>query len=127
MSGSNILLGDGTIDVSASAERGVYETTVTSGVSANLVLGHTLPSGKEPSAVVLDGEPVSYDVRQTNRGSEILVDAGPVTGQHSLIITTGDTQIPATGGLQPISIAGAAMLLAGLTIAVSAKLRRRPT
>ena len=70
-----------------------------------MVLGHTLPSGKEPSAVVLDGEPVSYDVRQTNRGSEILVDAGPVTGQHSLIITTGDTQIPATGGLQPISIA----------------------
>ena len=127
MSGSNILLGDGTIDVSASAERGVYETTVTSGVSANLILGHTLPSGKEPSAVVLDGEPVSYDVRQTNRGSEILVDAGPATGQHSLIITTGDTQIPATGGLQPISIAGAAMLLAGLTIAVSAKLRRRPT
>ena len=66
------------------------------GVSADLILGHTLPSGKEPSAVVLDGEPGSYDVRQTNRGSEILVDAGPVAGQHSLIITTGDTQIPAT-------------------------------
>lgn len=127
MSGSNILMGDGSIDVFASAEKSVYETTVTSRVSADLILGHTLPSGEEPSAVILDGEPVSYDVRQTNRGQEILVDAGVVTGQHSLAITTGDAQIPYTGGVRPTAILGAGMLLAGTTIVFAAKFRRRAT
>ena len=97
-------MGNGSIDVFAASEDRVYETTVTSRVTADLILGHTLPPGEEPSAVQLDGQPVSYDVRQTNRGKEILVDAGPVAGQHSLLIATGDAEIPATGGLQLISI-----------------------
>ena len=125
MSGSNILMGDGSIDVSASAKGGIYETTVTSGVTAGLILGHTLPSGEEPSSVALDGQQVPYEMRQTNRGKEILVDAGAVTGQHSLIVTTGNAQILYTGGPQPAVILGAGMLLAGTVIALIARLKRR--
>lgn len=129
MSGSNILMGDGSIDVTAAAENGVYETTVTSRVSANLTLGHTLPPGEEISAVLLDGEPVAYDVRETNRGRELLVDAGAVagavTGQRSLLVATGDAQIPYTGGLQPLTVAAAGMLVAGLILALTVWLRLR--
>ena len=124
LSGSNILMGDSSVDVFTSAEEGVYETTVTSRVTANLVLGHTLAAGEEVSAVTLDGAPVSYDVRQTNRGREILVDAGTVAGQHSLVVTTGDARLPYSGGVNPATVVGVAMTLAGATIALTARLQR---
>ena len=66
-----------------------YQTTidVTAGVGAhNIRIGHTLPGGVRPAAVVLDGKAVhNYTVRQTSRGTEVTVST--TVGHHTLIIT----------------------------------------
>ena len=37
--------------------------------------------------MTLDGSPTAYDVRQTARGSEVVVDAGTGTGTKALVVT----------------------------------------
>ena len=90
ISGDNIRLGEGSIDVSASAGSGTYRTTV--GLSVALqefVIGHTVPRGARITSVTLDGSPVGdYQIRRTNRGKEVLVQA-PTSGEHTLVVTTG--------------------------------------
>lgn len=89
ISGTNILLGSGSIDVSASAGGGTYKTTVTMHVSAHLTIGHTLPAGATPISVTLNGTPVTPTIRDTNRGREVLVDAGTQSsGTQTLVVTT---------------------------------------
>jgi hypothetical protein len=88
--GEDIRLGDGSADVTATHQAtDVYETTIdVTGVAVrNVVIGHTLPRGSSPVAVVLDGREVhNYTVRQTNRGTEVTV---PTTGgAHTLNITS---------------------------------------
>jgi hypothetical protein len=58
----------------------------TRGVDADeITIGHTLPHGAHPVAVVLDGRPVhNYQVRETNRGTEVTVATGK--GHHTLTI-----------------------------------------
>jgi len=52
----------------------------------NVVIGHTLPRGTNPAAVVLDGKRVNnYKVDQTNRGNEVMIPTS--AGHHTLTIT----------------------------------------
>ena len=58
------------------------------GVRADeVVIGHTLPSGARPTAVVLDGRRVhNYQVLESNRGTEVTVRT--TSGPHTLTVTT---------------------------------------
>jgi hypothetical protein len=80
VAGSNIRLGNGSVAVCAEADAGSYRTTVQLGLATSLVIGHTLPAGAKVAAVTLNGVPVHYEIRVTNRGQEVLVDAGQHAG-----------------------------------------------
>ncbi len=87
--GEDIRLGDGSANVAATHAGSTYSTEIdiTAGTGADEIdIGHTLPRGAQPAAVVLDGRAVhNYRVRQTNRGTEVTV---PTTaGHHTLTIT----------------------------------------
>jgi hypothetical protein len=85
--GQDIRLGNGSAAVLATHTANVYSTQLdVSRVHADVLIGHTLPRGAQPAAVVLDGRAVhTYQVRQTNRGNEVTIPTG--TGQHTLTIT----------------------------------------
>jgi hypothetical protein len=90
VSGRNIRLGDGSVDVSASHSGSQYQTTVNvHGLQlSSLEIGHTLPTGATPASVLLDGQPAhNVSVQNTNRGVEVTV---PVQGDgpHTLTVTT---------------------------------------
>jgi hypothetical protein len=85
--GKDIRLGDGFADVLAARSGSSYQTVIdTRGVDADeVVIGHTLPRGERPVAVVLDGRTVhDYEVRDTNRGTEVTVATG--NGHHTLTV-----------------------------------------
>ena len=87
--GRAIQLGSGSADVLATHTGNTYSTDITTtGVGTNhVVIGHTLPRGTNPAAVVLDGKAVhNYTVVQTNRGSEVTIPTS--AGHHTLTITT---------------------------------------
>jgi hypothetical protein len=87
--GEDIRLGDGSVDVLATLTGGSYSTEidVTDDVGADEVaIGHTLPAGVQPAAVVLDGRRVhNFQVVETNRGNEVTVPT--TSGHHTLTIT----------------------------------------
>jgi hypothetical protein len=87
LSGENIRLGSGSVDVSVSAIDGTYRTTVVPNVMSlkKLTIGHTVPRDAEVVSVTLDGNVVPYEVRSTNRGKEVLVEAAP-GGEHTLMV-----------------------------------------
>jgi hypothetical protein len=88
VAGSNIRLGGGALGVAASRAGTTYTTVVTAGVAlSRLVIGHTLPRGSSVKSVRLDGQPVGYQVRLTNRGREVIVRA-PNAGHHELVVTS---------------------------------------
>jgi hypothetical protein len=88
LSGKNIRLGSGSVDVSASASNGIYRTTVDPNVALKkLTLGHTVPRDAEVVSATLNGNAVPYEVRNTNRGKEVLVKAATSGGQ-TLVVTT---------------------------------------
>jgi hypothetical protein len=85
----NIRLGTGFVDVQAGRTGGAYLTTVRLGVAVQLRLGATVPPGAHVASVLLDGHPVGYQVRQTNRGVEVVAEAGRrSTGTATLTVTT---------------------------------------
>jgi hypothetical protein len=86
--GSNIRLGDGSIDVEASVSgTSRYRTEADADVSlSELVLGHTLPPGARVRRVELDGRRTDYTVRRTNRGLEVLVDVRRTSRRHELVV-----------------------------------------
>jgi hypothetical protein len=87
--GQDIRLGGGSGDVLATHTGNRYftEVDVTRSVGADeVVIGHTLPLGARPSAVMLDGRAVhNYQVLDTNRGAELTISTG--AGHHTLTIT----------------------------------------
>ena len=87
--GGDIRLGDGSADVRATREGGVY-TTITDTSDApvrRLFIGHTLPRGSVVASVVLDGRRVpNPEQRETNRGLEVRVPAG-AGARHTLVVT----------------------------------------
>ena len=88
VTGENIRLGDGSVDVTASHAGNVYRTAVRlhAGLS-RFVIGHTVPRGSSVKSVRLDGRRAGYKKRLTNRGLEILVRAR-ASGTHELVVTT---------------------------------------
>jgi hypothetical protein len=87
--GRAIQLGSGSADVLATHSGNTYSTDITTtGVGTNhVVIGHTLPRGTKPAAVVLDGKSVhNYTVVQTNRGNEVTIPTS--AGHHTLTIVT---------------------------------------
>jgi hypothetical protein len=91
--GSNIRLGDGSVDVLAvhsTASR--YSTTVTAdGISAlqRLRVGATLPRGASVARVLVDGTSTSsYRARETNRGLEVTTRVRG-SGPHAVIVVAG--------------------------------------
>jgi hypothetical protein len=87
ISGSNIRLGGGAVDVSAAHSGSTYSTRVTLGVPlSNFTIGHTLPRGSGVADANLDGQPVAFTKVPSNRGLEVLVSA-PTSGTHELVVT----------------------------------------
>lgn len=87
--GRDIRLGNGSADVLATHTGSTYSTQldVSPSLHTAVVIGHTLPRGTMPATVMLDGQAVhDYQVRQTNRGTEVTVPTG--TGHHTLTITS---------------------------------------
>jgi hypothetical protein len=76
LSGANIRLGAGSVDVRATHTGRRYTTTVRLGLAVRLRLGATLPLGARVGEVRLDGRPVDHQVRRTNRGLEVVAAAG---------------------------------------------------
>jgi hypothetical protein len=87
--GRQIRLGGGALAlVEASRDGNTFRTTVDVGDApvSRLALGHTLPRGSQVQGVLLDGAPVDYRARLTNRGLEVLARA-PASGMHELVVT----------------------------------------
>ncbi|HET7277452.1 MAG TPA: hypothetical protein VFJ22_05185 [Dermatophilaceae bacterium] len=87
--GEDIRLGNGSADVTATVSGKTYTTEidVAAGVAKRIDIGHTLPRGVQPSAVMLDGQPVDeYQLVETNRGTEVTVRTS--AGHHTLTITS---------------------------------------
>jgi hypothetical protein len=80
VSGTNIRVGTGSIDVSAAHNGSSYTTTVTARLTCTLHVGATLPGGARIHLVTLNGPPVKYTVRDTNAGRQVLVST-PCSGQ----------------------------------------------
>ena len=87
IAGSNIRLGKGSVDVTAERHGKTLTTTVDRRLGADLLIGHVLPDGAQVAKVTLDGRPAAYDVRQTARGDEVVVDAGKRPGVRKLVVT----------------------------------------
>ena len=80
--------GQWTLPPSASQLR----TVVDRHLSTHLTIGHVLPAGSQVTAVTLDGVPVpaeDYNIRDTARGRDVVVDAGTGTGSSTLVVTIG--------------------------------------
>ena len=86
VSGDNIRLGSGALDVAAFHAGRVYATSARVRVALDrFFIGHTLPRGSRVKRVLLDGRRTSYRTRLTNRGLEVLVRA-PAAGRHELVV-----------------------------------------
>ncbi len=89
LSGENIRLGSGSVDVSASASNGTYQTIVDPNVSLRkLTIGHTVPRDAEIVSATLNANAASYEIRETNRGKEVLVEAVTSGEQQTLVVKT---------------------------------------
>ena len=80
VSGTNIRVGTGSVDVAATHHGSSYTTTVTASLACTLHIGATLPAGAKIHLVTLNGSPARYMVRDTNAGRQVLVSA-PCGGQ----------------------------------------------
>jgi hypothetical protein len=86
IAGSDIRLGGGAVDVTATVSDKAVRVEVTQRLSAALSLGAVLPTGATVAAVMLDGHPVAFHVVSTARGTEVVVDAG-AGGHHTLVVS----------------------------------------
>jgi hypothetical protein len=80
VSGTNIRVGTGSIDVAAEHHGSSWTTTVTARLACTLHVGATLPGGARIHLVTLSGSPVKYTVRDTNAGRQVLVST-PCSGR----------------------------------------------
>jgi hypothetical protein len=80
VSGTNIRVGTGSVDVAATHHGSSYTTSVTARLACTLHVGATLPSGAQVHLVTLNGSRVPYSVRDTNAGRQVLVTT-PCSGR----------------------------------------------
>jgi hypothetical protein len=89
VSGSDIRIGNGSVDVSARHDGSSWLTTVTGhGLSCSLHVGATLPVGAHVTHVTLNGAAAHYTVRDTNAGPRVFVTTG-CGGTSRVHIVTG--------------------------------------
>ena len=84
VSGSNIRVGTGAVDVAATQHGSSYTTTVTASLACTLHVGATVPAGATVHHVTLNGSAAHYTIRDTNAGREVMVST-PCRGQTSLV------------------------------------------
>ena len=89
VSGSDIRVGQGSLDVTAQRSSSRLQTTVNRHGALELTIGALLPEGASVSGVQLDGSKAKYQVVSTARGREVLVDAGNGTGASTLVVSLG--------------------------------------
>jgi hypothetical protein len=83
VAGSNIRLGRGSVDVTASLVGKELRTAVRSkGLRATMTVGAVLPAGAKVRAVALDGRATQYQLVTTARGTEVRVAA---RGPHAML------------------------------------------
>ena len=85
VSGTNIRVGTGSLDVAATHHGSSWTTTVTARVGCTLHVGATLPANAQIRLVTLNGQPVPYTVRDTNAGRQVFVStscSGPTWRVH---------------------------------------------
>jgi len=80
VSGTNIRVGDGSVDIAARHEGASWTTTVSARLACTLHAGATLPGGAQVRLVTLNGSPVPYTARDTNAGRQVLVST-PCSGR----------------------------------------------
>ena len=80
ISGTNIRVGTGSVDVTATHNGSSWTTTVTARLACTLHAGATLPTGAQIRLVTLNGAPAAYTVRDTNAGRQVFVST-PCNGQ----------------------------------------------
>jgi len=86
LSGKNIRLGGGSVDVSADHTIKTYTTGVSRHVDVKLTIGHTIPRAAKVASVRLNGATTTdYRVRETNRGKEVLVNAKGAGAQKLVV------------------------------------------
>jgi hypothetical protein len=86
LSGKNIRLGGGSVDVSADHDGRTYTTGVSRHVDVKLTIGHTIPRAAAVASVSLNGATTTdYRVRETNRGKEVLVNAKGAGAQKLVV------------------------------------------
>jgi hypothetical protein len=86
VAGSDILVGSGHVDVSATHAGKTLTVTVDAAVSTKLTLGAVLPAGSKVASVTLDGGNTGAQRVTTARGDEVLVKPGSA-GKHTLVVT----------------------------------------
>jgi len=86
ITGHNIRLGTGSVDVNAVRDHKALATTVTRRVLAQLTIGVVVPSDADVHSVRLDGHRAGYTTRRSARGTEILVDVPAGVGVSSLVV-----------------------------------------
>jgi hypothetical protein len=87
IAGSNIRVGAGSVDVTATRRGAMYTATVTARTPAALTVGVTVPAAARVRAITLNGAAARYTVRATHRGREVLVAAGTGRPQRLLVRT----------------------------------------
>jgi hypothetical protein len=89
VSGRNVRLGKGSVDVAATRNAQQLTTRVTRSTKWQLTIGALVPEGASVRSVTLDGHRVPHQVAQTARGTEVRVDAGNRKGTSTLVVTLG--------------------------------------
>jgi hypothetical protein len=86
ITGSDILVGAGHLDVRATHDRNLLSVTVNAAVSCRLTVGVVLPDGAQVASVTLDGRQTGAQRVRTARGDELIVNVHS-SGRHSLVVT----------------------------------------
>jgi hypothetical protein len=73
VAGQRIRLGDGSVDVTATRSGKKLSTVVRRDLRVGLTIGAVLPRGAQVGKVEVNGKPADYTVRNTARGTEVVV------------------------------------------------------
>jgi hypothetical protein len=70
---NSVRVGSGTVDVSTTQSANHYTTTATVPRGLLVHIGYALPAHSDVIAVILNGSPASYQVKDTHRDREVIV------------------------------------------------------
>lgn len=90
LSAENIRLGRGSLAVSAEREGSTYTTEIRSRIPGGVrpTIGHTIPEAEKVDSVTLNGREVRYEIRETNRGKEVIAQGRPGAAKQTLVVET---------------------------------------